>query len=115
MAPTIRVEPARGRHRLVVDGIALADSARALALTEGAYPTVLYIPRDDVAMDRLVAHDKRSRCPWKGEARHFSAALPGRTVAIAAWSYETPLDAVAPIAGHIAFYTDNLGASFEDA
>lgn len=113
MAPSITVTPAAGRVRLEVDGVVLADSSAALSLREGASPPVLYIPRADVAMEHLKAHPRRTRCPWKGEAAHFSAALPGRTVEIAAWSYEEPLPDMAAIAGHVAFYLNNLGSSFD--
>lgn len=114
MTPRIDIEPLGARVRLAVDGTVLADSARALKLMEGDRPPVLYLPREDVAMDRLVPHPKRTHCPWKGEARHFGATLPGGDVAIAAWSYEAPIDAVSPIAGRIAFYTNALKARFEE-
>ena len=112
MAPSITVTPSPERMRLEVDGVVLADSASALILREGSYPPVVYVPRADVAMAHLRPHTRRTRCPWKGEAAHFSAVLPGRVVEIAAWSYEAPLPGVAGIAGHLAFYLDNLGGRF---
>lgn len=93
----------------------LVDTSHALVLSEQGRGPVIYVPRGDVAMQHLVAHDRRTRCPWKGEAAHFSAELPGRRVEIAAWSYEDPLPGVAGIAGHLAFYLDNLGAEFQDS
>lgn len=114
-ADHITIRPAGQRLTLSVDGLVLADSAAAQVLTEGSYPPVIYVPRDDVAMDWLRPHPRRTHCPWKGEAAHFSALLPERKVEIAAWSYETPLPGMEAIAGHIAFYLNHLQAGFTQA
>ena len=49
----ISIAPAPGRVTVRADGAVIASSDRALALREADYPPVLYIPREDVAMDRL--------------------------------------------------------------
>ena len=114
MGLPISIAPAIGRRRLTVDGVTLVDTSHALILSEQGRGPVIYVPRGDVAMQYLVAHDRRTHCPWKGEAAHFSAELPARRVEIAAWSYEDPLPEVAGIAGHLAFYLNNLAAEFQD-
>lgn len=114
-ADHITIRPAGERLKLEVDGVTLADSGQALILIEGSYPPVIYVPRGDVAMDWLRPHDRRTYCPWKGEAAHFSALLPERAVEIAAWSYEAPLPGMEAIAGHIAFYLTHLHAGFTAA
>ena len=86
----------------------IAESRSALELTEGDLPAVIYFPRDDVAMAFLEKSDKVTKCPHKGAATHYSLAVPGETLADAAWSYEAPLDAMSKIAGHVAFYTDKV-------
>jgi uncharacterized protein (DUF427 family) len=102
-AHAIRIGPFGGLVRVRVGGEMIANSAHALLLEEGSLPPVFYVPRGDVRMDRLTPSATTSHCPFKGDAAYFSAAGGPSDVA---WSYETPLAAVAAIAGHLAFYPD---------
>ena len=43
-----------------------------------------------------------------GDARHYSIVTKSTTLENAAWSYETPQDAVSEIGGYLAFYTGDL-------
>ncbi len=109
MADHITICPADGTWVVRADGAVLGESVQALELTEGSYPSIIYFPRSDIAMAFLEASDKRTTCPHKGEARYFSIVGSGTTLKDAAWSYETPHDGVAQIAGHLAFYaTDTV-------
>jgi len=108
MAPTIHVAPHPGRLRVLFAGTVIAETDRALALTEGSRAPVLYIPRADAAMDLLRPSPLRTTCPWKGEASYFTIEAGGRSAKDAIWSYETPLPAAAAIAGHLAFYPDRV-------
>jgi uncharacterized protein (DUF427 family) len=71
---------------------------------------VLYIPREDVAMDRLQRTDRHTYCPYKGDCAYFSITAAGAQGVNAAWSYESPYPAVAEIRGHLAFYPDRVDA-----
>jgi uncharacterized protein (DUF427 family) len=102
-AHAIHIGPFGGRVRVRVAGEIVADTAYALMLEEGSLPPVFYIPRGDVHLDRLIPSATASHCPFKGDASYFSAVGGPADVA---WSYETPLAAVAAIAGHLAFYPD---------
>lgn len=104
--PPITIVPFAGRIRIRRDGASIADSGHALALEEGDDPTVFYLPRGEVKMDRLMPGDHVSHDPGKGDARYFS--LPGDGGENAAWSYEAPYPAVAAIAGHLAFDPDRV-------
>jgi uncharacterized protein (DUF427 family) len=100
-----RVERVPEAIRVVVDGIEIASTRRALRVLETAGAPVYYVPRDDVRMDLLVRTDRRTTCEWKGDATYFSIALPtGRVVPIAAWSYEDPLPGFEAIEDDVAFY-----------
>ncbi len=102
-AHAIEVAPFGGRVRVRVGQAMVADTAHALLLEEGSLPPVFYIPRGDVHMDRLRPSATTSHCPFKGDARYFNSIGGPADVA---WSYESPLPAVAAIAGHLAFYPD---------
>ena len=97
-----RVEAVPERIRVVIDGIDVASSSRALRVLETAGAPVYYLPRDDVRMDLLVPTKRRTSCEWKGEASYFAIVMPsGRVVPIGAWTYEHPLRGFEPIAGHV--------------
>jgi uncharacterized protein (DUF427 family) len=100
----IHIEPYEGTVSVTVGGAEIARSTRALALSEAAYPTVYYLPRADVAMESFQRSEKVSHCPYKGDAAHYTASVPGAAIENAAWSYEAPYGAVADIEGHLAFY-----------
>lgn len=86
----------------------IANTAAALVLREANYPAVQYIPRADIDMSALERTDHGSHCPYKGDASYFSVAAGGKRSVNAAWSYETPYDAVSQISGHLAFYPDRV-------
>lgn len=96
-----------GRHVVVrVNGEIVAETDAALTLQESSYPAVQYIPMADVTADRLRPSDTATYCPYKGDASYFDVVVDGHTVADAVWTYARPYPAVAPIAGHVAFYPD---------
>jgi uncharacterized protein (DUF427 family) len=100
-----RVEAVPELIRVVVDGIELASSTRAVRVLETAGAPVYYLPPADVRRDLLAATGRATTCEWKGEARYWSIQLPGgREIANAAWSYARPLPGFEAIAGHYAFY-----------
>lgn len=108
MAENIKIRKAPGTWVVRAGGAILGESDRALELTEGAYPPVIYFPREDIGMAFLEKSDSSTKCPFKGVASYFSVCLPEGDMPDAAWSYETPTEGMAAIAGHIAFYTDRV-------
>lgn len=103
------------RVRVVFAGEVIADTTRALTLQEASYPPVHYIPRADVAMQRLAPTAHASHCPYKGDASYFSIAAGGKTAENAVWSYEQPYPAMAEIAGYVAFYPSRVDKIEEEA
>jgi len=102
---TIELTPA---HVVVKLGdTVVADSRDALTLREASYPPVQYIPRVDVDMSLLEASPHQTYCPYKGDASYLSVRGDERR-ASSIWSYERPYEAVAEIAGHLAFYPDRF-------
>ena len=102
----ITTEPFSGSVSVMLNNVEIARSDGALALSEASYPTVYYIPRNDVAMDRFQRSDKVTYCPYKGDAAHFNANAGGEVIENAAWSYEQPYGAVVEIGEYLAFYAD---------
>lgn len=102
----ITVADTGGHVTVRVNGEVVADTDNALTLQEASYPAVQYIPLADVNRELLRRSDTSTYCPFKGEASYYSVVTAAGTVGDAIWTYEQPYDAVAPIAGHVAFYPD---------
>ena len=112
----IEIDAERVALRVTWGGELLAETTRGLELREGRYPPVVYVPRDDVRMDRLRRSDHTTHCPFKGDATYFDVAedlaeasgdASGGQAEIA-WSYETPFDQMEAIRDHLAFYPDRV-------
>lgn len=104
----ITIEPAAGRVTIVWRGRTIADSVRALELTEAGYKPVVYVPREDVDMRVLERTDRVTTCPYKGEANYYSIVGAGERDDNAVWTYETPFASVTEIAGCLAFYPNRV-------
>ena len=104
-----RVEPVIERVRVVVAGVTVADTTRALRVLETSHPPTYYLPPQDVRRD-LFAPGRRgaSVCEWKGTAAYHTLVLPDRRVEDVAWSYPQPTAAFASIRDHLAFYPDRV-------
>ena len=102
----ITLTATRGRVRALYQGHEIADSAHALLLAEADYPPVWYFPREDVAMGFFGLTDRDTHCPYKGHASYFTIRRDGVISENAAWSYEDPYPAMAPIRAHIAFFPE---------
>lgn len=101
----ITTSPAGARVQVVFRGEVIADTNDAIAMHEGTYPVVYYVPRKDVKMGRLVRTSHTTYCPFKGHASYFSLAGGPEN---AVWSYEQPYDEVLGIKDRLAFYPDKV-------
>ena len=106
----ITIVPNARRVRVTFAGRAIADTTRALILTEASYKPVIYSPRADADMSLLTSTDNRTHCPYKGDASYFSITADGRSAENAVWSYELPFPAMAEIKEYLAFYPNRVDA-----
>jgi len=104
----ITIEATGARVVARVGGQIVADTTRALTLREADYPPVQYIPLDDVDQTLLTDSTTQTYCPYKGDASYYGLAPSAGGRADAVWFYPEPYDAVADIAGHVAFYADQV-------
>ncbi|NOC84058.1 MULTISPECIES: DUF427 domain-containing protein [unclassified Ruegeria] len=100
----ITIRKAPGKWTVRSGGAILGETNNALELLEGDKDPVIYFPRNDVAMAFLDRTDKVTHCPGKGDATHFSIVNKSSVTDNAVWSYEDPIQAVAEIKDHLAFY-----------
>ena len=91
-----------------IRGIEIERTKRAIKLKEvgrDIYDPVLYFPREDVDMSKLVRLAKSTHCPLKGDTAYFDAELAGRRIAEVAWSYDRTLPLAEAIRDYVAFDT----------
>jgi len=106
----IAITPHRGRVRVIHASRVIADTRRALVMTETTYPPRYYIPRDDADMAALQRTSHATHCPYKGDAAYYSISFDGKTSENAVWTYEAPFPAVAEIKDRLAFYASRVDA-----
>lgn len=109
--PYARVDALRSHRHVTVmlDGVTLADTRSPVLLFETGLPTRYYIDRTDVAFEHLQPTDTQTLCPYKGRtSRYWSIRVGDAVHPDLAWTYETPLPAVAPIANLVAFYNEKV-------
>ncbi len=102
------LEPATKRVRVEHGGETIADSEHALRVLETSQPPAYYIPPEDVRLDLLTQHERRTGCEWKGQAQYWT--VNGSQAA--AWSYAQPAGRYAALRDHIAFYPQKVDGCF---
>jgi len=64
----------------------------------------VYFPPESLDMQYFQPSSKLTTCSWKGTASYYNVVVDGQVNRDAAWYYPRPKDAVANIAGHVAFW-----------
>ncbi len=102
------LEPVDERIRVVLAGVTIADTRRALRVLETSHPPNYYLPPDDVDPASLRPSALRSLCEFKGLAQYWTAAAGDRVEPDAAWSYPVPRSGFEALADHVAFYAGRM-------
>ena len=109
-----RLESTTKRLRVVLGGTVIAETTGAFRVLETSHPPNYYFPPDDVAPGAVQRTKGASFCEWKGRAHYFTVYGGDRVETEAAWGYEDPSPAFAPIRDHVAFYAGRMDACFVD-
>jgi uncharacterized protein (DUF427 family) len=59
-------------------------------------------------MGYLGRTDRRTHCPYKGDAAYYSVLIDGELAENGVWVYEDPLSAAEVLRGRLAFDTDRI-------
>ncbi|TDW23707.1 DUF427 domain-containing protein [Kribbella kalugense] len=105
--PYSRVDAVKSARRFQVsgDGVVLADSDSTVIVFETGLPPRYYFPRTAVNFAHLTPTDTVTACPYKGRT---SAYWSVPSVPDVAWSYDFPTANLLPIAGHVAFFNEQV-------
>jgi uncharacterized protein (DUF427 family) len=104
----ITIEPYIGTVTVCAGDAVIASSTKAKVLTESPYPSVLYIPFEDIDFDQLRKTEISTHCPYKGDASYWSVLPAAEAGKDAMWAYEQPFDEMAEIRDHGAFYPNKV-------
>jgi len=99
-----RLESVAARIRVEFGGVTIADTRGAFRVLETSHPPNYYLPPGDVLDGALTRVRQSSFCEWKGNAHYYDVAAGGSVAPAAAWGYDEPSPAFAPITGFVAFY-----------
>lgn len=102
------IRPATSRVQIRVGATVVADTTRALEVSESRHSVVWYAPLTDVQRSLLTRTETTTYCPFKGHASYWAVATDDQSVDDAAWGYEDPFDECLPLKGHVAFYADKV-------
>lgn len=111
----LSIEEDPRRIRAVFQGQTVADSNKALVMYETRLAPVFYFPREDVRMDLLAKSDRRTHCPFKGNASYWTIRVGSRSAEDAAWSYEDPYDESSIVKEYVAFDWPAIDQWYADA
>jgi uncharacterized protein (DUF427 family) len=101
------------RVRISVEGLLVAQSSSPRILFETRLPPRYYLPAPDVRMDLLVASPKVTSCPYKGRATHWSLPTSTGMRDDLAWTYDSPSQEVAKVAGLVCFYDERVDVELD--
>ncbi|WP_425146884.1 DUF427 domain-containing protein [Deinococcus sp.] len=103
-----RLERSARRVQVWLGGVQIADSRAAYRVLETSHPPGYYLPPADFLPGVVRPASGGSVCEWKGRASYWSLSAGGVSVPAAAWSYQQPTPAFAPIAGYLSLYAGRV-------
>lgn len=104
----VAIAPLNKSVQVRVGDTVVAQSDRAVLLTETRHRPVWYLPTEDLDHDLLVDSATETYCPFKGYANYWHIRTPEGLVEDAIWTYRTPFDECLMIASYASFYTNKV-------
>ena len=106
--------PAPKRLRVEAAGEVVADTAEGLILFESDHLPIYYFPLASVRRELFARSERRTHCPYKGEAEHYSLTLGGGAYDDIMWRYAEPIPACPPIGDYVSFYWHEVDRWLEE-
>lgn len=100
--------------RVIFGGETIADSKHVKLLREDGVLPVYYFPRGDVRTPWMVPSDRKTHCPYKGEASYWLLKAADKTADNGTWSYTRPLPEASGLKDHFAFEWNKMDSWYEE-
>lgn len=97
-----RVEASRDHIMVWLGGRVVVSTNRSWRVLETSHPPVFYLPREAFAPGVLRPTSGSTWCEWKGQASYLDLVADGTVAVRAAWTYPSPSEGYAAIAGAVA-------------
>lgn len=108
------LEQVEWRIRVVHAGVTVADAPCAWRVLETSQPPAYYLAPQYVDLALFAPAERQTMCEWKGMASYVDVRAADQVVRGAAWTYRTPVERFAPLAGHWAFYAQRFDECWVD-
>ena len=99
-----RVERSDREVVVVLDGVEVCRTRRALRVLETSHPPTWYLPADDWRPGALRPAPGSSFCEFKGTAAYRDVVVGDRVESAAAWTYPEPAPGFEVLRGAVAVY-----------
>ena len=99
-----RVERSDREVVVVLDGVEVCRTRRALRVLETSHPPTWYLPADDWLPGALRPAPGSSFCEFKGTASYLDVVAGDRVESAAAWTYPDPAPGFEALRGTVAVY-----------
>jgi uncharacterized protein (DUF427 family) len=103
-----RLERSTSTIQVVLGGVTIAETERALRVLETASPPTYYLDPADFVPGVVQPTTGESWCEWKGRASYVDLVAGGIVAHRAAWRYLQPTPAYEPLAGWLAVYPSRV-------
>ncbi len=107
-----RVEPARRRIRVVLGGVTILDTDRAVRVLETSHPPVYYVPVAALRDCHVTPAERTTHCEFKGRARYYTLTAGDPPADATAWGYPQPAPGYEALAGCLAVYPSQVDACY---
>lgn len=107
-ADELAVVEDQGRWRVLARGQVIAETSEALTVVETGRAATRYFPRNSLVGAALVPTEHQLQRHGLGKARLCTLSGEGFRLEAAAWTFEAPPEALAKLAGHVAFDPDQV-------
>jgi uncharacterized protein (DUF427 family) len=109
-----RVEPTSAHVQVVLNGVIVVDTRRAIRVLETSHPPAYYLPPEDARMEHFIRAPHSSYCEWKGRAGYYHIRVGEAEVRNAAWFYPEPARGFEAIRNYLAVYPQLMDACYVD-
>ncbi len=103
-----RLEPTGELVEVVLGGVVVARSTRALRVLETSHPPTYYLPAGEFLPGALRPAAGTSWCEWKGQAAYLDVVGGDVVAERAGWTYPRPQPPYEALAGHVAVYPGRM-------
>ena len=99
-----RVRPSTRRVVVILGGVVIVDTTRALRVLETSHPPSWYLPAADFRSGVVTPVAGASYCEWKGVAQYVDLEAGGICAERAGWFYPEPAVGLTALRDHLAVY-----------